>query len=225
MKPTYKQVTKTRYIEQISQLAEEIFVQHYTKLTPKVARALAEKYQSDILTDDEIHSGTVNYFMIYLGSDPVGYFALDLTPTGAMCLSRLFLLEKARGQGIGRSIVAYAQKLAEGDGRSRLYLRVWAKDLKAEGFCKKCRFRKSETVPMEVLPGAHIASRLCRITVCTSIPARSRFPHRLSRLLHNGMHEHPLAAQVAYLQPILFISDGFRSLLRPRNPSLQSIIS
>ena len=112
MKPTYKQVTKTRYIEQISQLAEEIFVQHYTKLTPKVARALAEKYQSDILTDDEIHSGTVNYFMIYLGSDPVGYFALDLTPTGAMCLSRLFLLEKARGQGIGRSIVAYAQKLA-----------------------------------------------------------------------------------------------------------------
>ena len=33
MKPTYKQVTKTRYIEQISQLAEEIFVQHYTKLT------------------------------------------------------------------------------------------------------------------------------------------------------------------------------------------------
>ena len=109
MKPTYKQVTKTRYIEQISQLAEEIFVQHYTKLTPKVARALAEKYQSDILTDDEIHSGTVNYFMIYLGSDPVGYFALDLTPTGAMCLSRLFLLEKARGQGIGRSIVAYAQ--------------------------------------------------------------------------------------------------------------------
>ena len=75
MKPTYKQVTKTRYIEQISQLAEEIFVQHYTKLTPKVARALAEKYQSDILTDDEIHSGTVNYFMIYLGSDPVGYFA------------------------------------------------------------------------------------------------------------------------------------------------------
>lgn len=153
MKPTYKQVTKTRYIEQISQLAEEIFVQHYTKLTPKVARALAEKYQSDILTDDEIHSGTMNYFMIYLGSDPVGYFALDLTPTGAMCLSRLFLLEKARGQGIGRSIVAYAQKLAEGDGRSRLYLRVWAKDLKAEGFCKKCRFRKSETVPMEVLPG------------------------------------------------------------------------
>ena len=153
LNPTFKQVTKTRYVQLVSELAQEIFVQHYTKLTPKVAAALADKYQSDILTDDEIHSGVINYFLIYLGTEPVGYFALDLGPAGAMCLSRLFLKEKARGQGIGRSIVAYAQKLAEGDGRSRLYMRVWARDLKAEGFAKKCRFRKAETAPVEVLPG------------------------------------------------------------------------
>ena len=140
MNPTFKQVTKTRYVQLVSELAQEIFVQHYTKLTPKVAAALADKYQSDILTDDEIHSGVINYFLIYL-------------PAGAMCLSPFFLKEKARGQGIGRSIVAYAQKLAEGDGRSRLYMRVWARDLKAEGFAKKCRFRKAETAPVEVLPG------------------------------------------------------------------------
>ncbi len=153
MKPTFKQVTKTRYVQQVSELAREIFVQHYTRLTPKVAAALAEAYQSDVRTDDEIHSGVINYFLIYLGSEPVGYFALDLGPAGAMCLSRLFLVEKARGQGIGRAVVNYAQKLAEGDGRSRLYLKVWAKDLKAEGFCKKCRFRRAGAEPMEVLPG------------------------------------------------------------------------
>ena len=153
MNPTFKQVTKTRYVELVSELAKEIFVQHYTKLTPKVAAALADKYQSDVLTDDEIHSGHINYFLIYLGSEPVGYFALDLGPAGALCLSRLFLKEKARGQGIGRTAVAYAQKLAEGDGRSRLYLKVWAKDLKAEGFCKRCRFRAAGTAPVEVLPG------------------------------------------------------------------------
>ena len=54
MNPTFKQVTKTRYVQLVSELAQEIFVQHYTKLTPKVAAALADKYQSDILTDDEI---------------------------------------------------------------------------------------------------------------------------------------------------------------------------
>ena len=153
MKPTFKQVTKTRYVQLVSELAAEIFVQHYTRLTPKVAAALAEKYQSDDLTDEEIHSGVVNYFLIYLGSDPVGYFALDLGPAGEVCLSRLFLKEKARGQGIGRAVAAYAQKLAEGDGRSRLYLKVWAKDLKAAEFCKKCRFRPAGTAPVEVLPG------------------------------------------------------------------------
>lgn len=153
MNPTFKQVTKSRYVQLVSELAQEIFVQHYTRLTPKVAAALADRYQSDILTDDEIHSGVVNYFLIYLGSEPVGYFALDLGPAGAMCLSRLFLKEKARGQGIGRTVVNYAQKLAQGDGRTRLYLKVWAKDLKAEGFCKRCRFRSAGTEPMEVLPG------------------------------------------------------------------------
>ena len=153
MKPTFKQVTKTRYVQLVSELAAEIFVQHYTKLTPKVAAALAERYQSDVETDEQIHSGTINYFLFYLGSRAVGYFALDLGPAGALCLRRLFLVAGARGQGIGRSVVAYAQKLAEGDGRSRLYLKVWARDLQAEAFCKKCRFRKAETVPTELLPG------------------------------------------------------------------------
>lgn len=153
MNPTFKQVTKGRYISQISGLAREIFPAHYTRLTVPVAAALAEAYQNEDLTDDEIHSGVINYFLIYLGSEAVGYFALDLGPAGALCISRLFLLEKVRGRGIGRAVTAYAQKLAEGDGRSRLYMKVWAKDLKAEGFCKKCRFRKAETVPTEVLPG------------------------------------------------------------------------
>ena len=153
MNPTFKQVTKTRYVQQVAALAQEILFQHSNTLTPKVAAALSERYQSDIETDEQTHSGKVNYFLVCLGSEPVGYFALDLGPAGALCLRRLFLLEQARGQGIGRSVAAYAQKLAEGDGRSRLYLKVWAKDLKAEAFCKKCRFRKAETVPTEVLPG------------------------------------------------------------------------
>ena len=42
MNPTFKQVTKTRYVELVAELAQEIFVQHYTKLTPKVAAALAD---------------------------------------------------------------------------------------------------------------------------------------------------------------------------------------
>mgnify|MGYP000529736397 FL=1 len=82
MNPTFKQVTKTRYVQLVSELAQEIFVQHYTKLTPKVAAALADKYQSDILTDDEIHSGVINYFLIYLGTEPVGYFATRPRPRG-----------------------------------------------------------------------------------------------------------------------------------------------
>ena len=50
MNPTFKQVTKTRYVQQVAEMAHEIFVQHYKKLTPKVAAALADRYQSDVET-------------------------------------------------------------------------------------------------------------------------------------------------------------------------------
>ena len=153
MNVEYKQVTKARYAAAVSALAEEIFVQHYTRLTPRVAAALAEAYQSEDVTDEAIHSGTVNYFLICLGGAAVGYFALDLSTPGAVCLARLFLKEPARGRGIGRGVVSYAQKLAEGDGRTLLFLKVWARDLKAADFCKRCRFRPAGTVPVEVLPG------------------------------------------------------------------------
>ena len=152
MNATYKQVTKTRYIAQVSALAQEIFVEHYHKLTPKVSAALAERYQNDELIDDEIHSG-VNYFLVYLGAEAVGYFALDLSPAGAICISRLFLKQAVRGRSIGRDIITYTQKLAEGDERSRMFLQLWAKDLKAVAFCKKRGFRLAETQAMEVLPG------------------------------------------------------------------------
>ncbi len=153
MKASYKQVTKARAVAEVAGLARQIFAEHYTRLTPRVAAALAEAYQSEDATDAAIHSGTCNYFLVYRGSEAVGYFALELCTPGAVCLARLFLLEKARGQGIGRGIVAYAQKLAEGDERTRLYLKTWAKDLKAADFCKRCRFRSSGAAPTEVLPG------------------------------------------------------------------------
>ena len=52
MKPTIKQVTKARAVREVAALAREIFVQHYTKLTPRVAAALAERWQSEELTDE-----------------------------------------------------------------------------------------------------------------------------------------------------------------------------
>ena len=63
------------------------------------------------------------------------------------------LCADVRGRGIGRGVITYAQRLAEGDGRTRLFMPVWARDLQAEAFCKKRGFRPAGTAPVEVLPG------------------------------------------------------------------------
>ena len=152
MNPSYKQVTKARYIARVAELAREIFPGVYRKLGGKNGLLLAEAYQNEDLTEDEIRDG-VNYFLIYLGSREVGYFALDLSPVGAMCISRLYLCEDVRGRGIGRGVLTYAQRLAEGDGRTRLFMKVWARDLQAEAFCKKRGFRPAGVETVEALPG------------------------------------------------------------------------
>lgn len=154
MNASYKQVTKGKYIAVIAALAREIFPEHYSRLTLPTAAALAEAYQSEDRTDDEIHSG-INYFLVYLGDEAVGYFSLDLRTPGALCVGRLFLKAAVRRRGIGRDILLYAQKLAAGDCRSRMFLTVWAKDLQAAAFCKKRGFRPASPLPAatEVLPG------------------------------------------------------------------------
>ena len=115
MNPTYKQVTKARYIARVAELAQEIFPNVYRKLGGKNGLLLAETYQNEDLTEDEIRDG-VNYFLIYLGSREVGYFALDLSPVGAMCISRLYLCEDVRGRGIGGRLIAAAATALAAEG-------------------------------------------------------------------------------------------------------------
>jgi len=50
-------------------------------------------------------------------------------------------------------VLTYAQRLAEGDGRTRVFMKVWARDLQAEAFCKKRGFRPAGVETVEALPG------------------------------------------------------------------------
>ena len=83
MNPSYKQVTKARYIARVAELAREIFPGVYRKLGGKNGLPLAEAYQNEDRTEDAIRDGA-NYFLIYLGSREGGLFAMDLSPLGAM---------------------------------------------------------------------------------------------------------------------------------------------
>ena len=57
MNASYKQVTKARYIARVAELAEEIFPEVYRKLGGKNGLLLAQTYQSDDRTEDEIRAG------------------------------------------------------------------------------------------------------------------------------------------------------------------------
>ena len=63
-------------------------------------------------------------------------------------------MKKPAAAAIGRTVVAYAQKLAEGDGRSRLYLKVWGERPQGRGLLQALPVSaRPAPPPVEVLPG------------------------------------------------------------------------
>ena len=59
----------------------------------------------------------VNYFLVFLGSSLIGYFAWKMENT-SLHLLHLYLKPEYRGKAIGRDIVASCERLARGEGRA-----------------------------------------------------------------------------------------------------------
>ena len=82
----------------------------------------------------------VNYFLVFLGSQLIGYFAWKMENT-SLHLLHLYLKPAYRGKAIGRDIVASCERLARGEGRGRVWCGVNAKALPVQQFFKARGYR------------------------------------------------------------------------------------
>ena len=75
MKPDYKLVAKAKYIHMTADLASEVWHEVYKRYFPaKQLDALIENLQSADSIEEDIDND-VNYFLVFLGSSLIGYFA------------------------------------------------------------------------------------------------------------------------------------------------------
>ena len=119
MKPDYKLVAKAKYIHMTADLASEIWHEVYKRYFPaKQLDALVESFQSADAIEEDIDND-VNYFLVFLGSQLIGYFAWKMENT-SLHLLHLYLKPAYRGKAIGRDIVASCERLARGEGRGRV---------------------------------------------------------------------------------------------------------
>ena len=119
MKPDYKLVAKAKYIHMTADLASEVWHEVYKRYFPaKQLDALIENLQSADSIEEDIDND-VNYFLVFLGSSLIGYFAWKMENT-SLHLLHLYLKPEYRGKAIGRDIVASCERLARGEGRGRV---------------------------------------------------------------------------------------------------------
>ena len=129
MKPDYKLVAKAKYIHMTADLASEVWHEVYKRYFPaKQLDALIENLQSADAIEEDIDND-VNYFLVFLGSSLIGYFAWKMENTSL------------RGKAIGRDIVASCERLARGEGRGRVWCGVNAKALPVQQFFKARGYR------------------------------------------------------------------------------------
>ncbi len=193
MKPDYKLVAKAKYIHMTADLASEIWHEVYKRyFSAKQLDALVESFQSADAIEEDIDND-VNYFLVFLGSQLIGYFAWKMENT-SLHLLHLYLKPAYRGKAIGRDIVASCERLARGEGRGRVWCGVNAKALPVQQFFKARGYRSLGPAESEggielsaMEQRYNIAEKLMRKQSYTSIMgnigASSAIISRVSRVL------------------------------------------
>ncbi len=101
--------TSDRDYQVIAGLAEEIWTEHFTPIIgPGQVRYMLDTFQSATAIAHMCESGFV-YYLAWVDSVPVGYCAARREEDGKIFLSKLYVLQRARGMGIAQTLLEKLQ--------------------------------------------------------------------------------------------------------------------
>jgi len=96
----------------IADLANLIWTEHYTPIIGEQQVAyMLEKFQSASAIEDQVEKGIMYYLLLYQDTH-VGYFSFSKNEE-SLFLSKLYVLNSARGNGIGRAALSFIEAQAK----------------------------------------------------------------------------------------------------------------
>lgn len=106
----------------LESLAKEIWTQHYVNIiTMAQITFMLEHFQSKSAIQKDLEYGAV-YDIAYFDDQPCGYSATMPDETG-LYLSKLYVKQSCRGQGVARALMSRVDKRAKSAGLSRIWLK------------------------------------------------------------------------------------------------------
>ena len=121
----FRRVREQSEVDAVAALAREIWTQHFVPIIGQAqVEYMLEHVQGANAIAGQIASG-YEYYIVVDGGKQVGYLALVPQPAdGAVQLSKLYLLEKCRGRGLGKEMLAFAEQRCRELGAGTLWLTV-----------------------------------------------------------------------------------------------------
>ena len=106
-------VTSAESIQITANLAREIWHEHFPIIIGvKQVNYMLQTLQSESAIALQIQEG-MYYYLIQTLDHPIGYLAVKPeSETQSLFLSKLYLLQKCRGQGLGHQAIAFVEALA-----------------------------------------------------------------------------------------------------------------
>lgn len=113
--------TEEEQLQQLAALAAEIWREHYLPIIgEQQLEYMVQEFQSPAAIARQIEEG-MEYYAIALDGKAVGYLGLE--EKDGLFISKYYIHEDARGQGIGRSAMQWIEALAAERGLGRLWLK------------------------------------------------------------------------------------------------------
>lgn len=150
----FLRVSQPSEIETVARLAKEIWEAHYTTVIGHAQVVyMLEKFQSVVAISGQISEGYEYYITEHEGRHG-GYFSIILNPAElSMQLSKIYVLPKVQGKGIGKTIVEFIVKRCVDLGAKELWLTVNRNNTNSIAFYEKMGFRKSDDIVIEIGDG------------------------------------------------------------------------
>ena len=107
----------------IADLAKSIWTEHYkTIISEQQIGYMLNKFQSVSSIKKQVENG-VKYFLIFHDDVTVGYFSYN-KKNDSLFLSKLYILNSARGQGLGKSALSFLGSQTKKLGLNKIQLTV-----------------------------------------------------------------------------------------------------
>ena len=153
MKVIFNRVTTPAQVENVVQLADIIWTQHYSPIIGQdQVRYMLNNFHSVNTISNEIDDEKNHYYLIFKNEVAVGYIGMKLG-IGSLFLSKLYILARERGSGIGNQSIAFIREFSISNQLEKIILTVNKNNTNSISAYKKIGFKITGEICIDIGAG------------------------------------------------------------------------